>query len=173
MVKRGYKWLFLLPIATVVVVADQLTKNWVLNNLTMYEKWAPISSISNLFWFRLLTNTGSAFGLFQNGSTVLLAIGVVVVIAIIAYTKFLPIEHWLVLVSLGLQLGGALGNLVDRIRHGHVIDFITVPYWPSFNVADSGIVVGAILLGIFVLTWREDEETETEDDWAVQTTAEG
>jgi len=172
MVNRGVKWLLLLPIAAVIVVADQLSKNWVLNNLTMYEKWAPIPSISKWFWFLPLTNTGSAFGLFQNGSTVLLAIGVVVVIAIIAYTKFLPIEHWLVLVSLGLQLGGAMGNLTDRFRHGHVIDFIDVPYWPTFNVADSSIVVGAILLGIFVLTWREEAE-EPQETPGLQTTIEG
>jgi len=159
--RRG-KWFLLLPVAALVLVLDQFSKAWVLRNIPPNEAWAPIPALANIFVFRHVTNTGAAFGLFRNGGTVLLAIAVVVVVAIIVYTRYLSTERWLVLVSLGLQLGGALGNLTDRLRFGHVVDFLDFPYWPTFNVADSSIVVGVALLALLVLT--EEEMSEQADE---------
>jgi len=152
------KWSLLLPVAVLVLVLDQFSKAWVLRNIPLNDVWAPIPALANIFVFRHVTNTGAAFGLFRNGGTVLLAIAVVVIVAIIVYTRYLSTERWLVLVSLGLQLGGALGNLTDRLRFGHVVDFLDFPYWPTFNVADSSVVVGAALLALLVLTEKEMSE---------------
>jgi len=145
-------WLLLLPVAALILALDQLSKAWVLRHIPPGEAWAPIPSLARIFVFRHVTNTGAAFGLFPNGGAILLAIAVVVIVAIIVYTRYLSTEHWPVLLSLGLQLGGAAGNLMDRLRFGHVVDFLDFPYWPTFNVADSAIVCGVALLAYLVLT---------------------
>lgn len=149
-------WFLLFPIAVVVVALDQVSKLWVLQNIPLYDTWAPIPALSKILVFQHVTNTGAAFGMFRGASTVLLAIAVVVILAIIVYTRYLSTERWLVLVSLGLQLGGAIGNLIDRVRLGHVVDFIKFPYWPNFNVADMSLVVGVALLAWVVVTEREE-----------------
>lgn len=159
MTNRKANWLLLLPVAALVLALDQLSKAWVLRNIPLNEAWAPIPTLAKIFVFRHVTNTGAAFGLFPNGGAIFLAIAVVVVVTIVVYTRYLSTEWWPVLLSLGLQLGGALGNLTDRLRFGHVVDFLDFPYWPTFNVADSAIVVGVALLAYLVLT----EGTETEE----------
>jgi len=155
LIKRKASWLLLLPIAALVLVLDQLSKAWVLRHIPLGESWAPIPSLARIFTFRHVTNTGAAFGLFPNGGTIFLAIAVVVIVAIIVYTRYLSVERWPVLLSLGLQLGGAMGNLVDRLRFGHVVDFLDFSFWPTFNVADSAIVCGVALLAYLVLTEKE------------------
>lgn len=160
MISSKAKWWLVLPIAALVVILDLLSKAWVLRNIPLNGTWAPIPALSKFLWFTHVTNTGAAFGLFRGSNTVLMVIAVVVMIAIIVYTRFLTAERWLVLVSLGLQLGGALGNFVSRARFGHVVDFVKVPYWPTFNVADSSIVVGVILLALLVLTEKREEQPQ-------------
>jgi len=154
------KWWLVVPIAAIVVILDQLSKAWVLRTISPNGTWAPFPAISKLFWFTNVTNTGAAFGLFRGGNTVLMVVAVVVMLAIIVYTRFLSAERWPVLVSLGLQLGGALGNFISRARLGHVVDFINVPYWPTFNVADSSIVVGVILLALLILTEKREHPAQ-------------
>jgi signal peptidase II len=77
-----------------------------------------------------------------------------VALAIVLYYRYLPTGYWLVRVSLGLQLGGAIGNLLDRIRYGYVVDFVDIGFWPIFNVADAAIVSGVGILAYCL--WRED-----------------
>jgi signal peptidase II len=149
----------LLPVAALVAISDQLSKTWIRQNVPLNEVFVPIPALGNILWFQHVTNTGAAFGLFRGGGTVLMAIGVVVILTIIVYTRFLPTERRLVQLCLGLQLGGAIGNLADRLRFGSVVDFIKVPYWPNFNIADSSLVVGAILLALLVLTEKEEVAT--------------
>jgi len=79
---------------------------------------------------------------------------VVVALAIVLYYRYLPTGSWLVCLSLGLQLGGAIGNLLDRIRFGHVVDFVDIGFWPIFNVADLAIVTGVAILAYCL--WHED-----------------
>ena len=150
------RWLLLWPVAAIVLALDQLTKTWVVKNIPLNGVWVPFPALANIFWFKHLTNTGAAFGIFRNGSSVLLAIAVVVIIAIIVYARYLSSDRWLVVLSLGFQLGGALGNFTDRVRYGHVVDFIDVPYWPTSNVADSSLIVGVVLLAFLVLTEKEE-----------------
>jgi signal peptidase II len=99
-------------------------------------------------------NTGSAFGLFQGSSEIIkvLALGAVVVLAL--YYARAAARDWVLALALGLQVGGAAGNIIDRFRHGYVVDFIDVSRWPTFNVADSAITVGVGLL-IFSLLFRD------------------
>ena len=133
-------------IGTVVVVADQITKLWARDSLAD----GAIDVIPGILRLRLTENSGSAFSLFQNAGT-LLGIGATVAAVLILVT----IEQTTrrdEFAGMALILGGAVGNLVDRILRGDgfldgaVIDFIDFSHWPTFNVADSAITVGAVLL---------------------------
>jgi signal peptidase II len=97
-----------------------------------------------------VTNTGIAFGLFREWGSVLVAVAVVVIAFLLLYTRQLATARWPVQIALGLQLGGAFGNLLDRLRFGFVTDFLDFKFWPVFNLADSAIVVGMVLLLLFL-----------------------
>ena len=129
-------------LAVLVFALDQLTKGIVRASL------APGQSVPPDGWFRFthVTNTGAAFGLFPDQSFVLLITTLVGVAAIVMYYLYPPVDTPFLTISLGLQLGGAMGNLLDRILLGHVTDFLDFDYWPAFNLADTFIVVGVALL---------------------------
>lgn len=145
-----------LAIAGIVILLDQLTKNWVRATIPEYESMIPIRSLGEYFVFQHVRNYGAAFGIFQEQSMLFVVIAIVVAVAILVYVKYLPIDQRFVRILLGLQLGGAIGNLIDRLQQGFVTDFIKmgipgVYYWPNYNIADSSIVTGVIGLGIFIL----------------------
>ena len=96
-------------------------------------------------------NRGAAFGLLQNQSLFFIVVGVIVVGGILVGHRFVPAHQSTLAMCLGMQLGGATGNLADRLRNGHVFDFIQLPHWPVFNVADSAIVVGVAILAYHLL----------------------
>ncbi len=153
--KKSYRdYLVLVLISGVIIVLDQWTKALVRSNLAVGESWMPWSWLSPfarvLHWY----NNGVAFGLFQNGGVIFIILPVVVVLAIIFYYPRVPAEDWFLRLALGLQLGGALGNLIDRLTVGHVTDFISVGNFPIFNVADSAITVGVFILILGV--WLQD-----------------
>ena len=134
--------LYLAGLIVLVFIADQLSKGWVRDNLL------PGRSIPDEGFFRLthISNTGSAFGLFPDQTLVLMLLSLVGIgILLVFFRKQSGRGIWL-RTSLGLQLGGATGNLADRLTLGGVTDFIDVGPWPIFNLADSSIVVGIILL---------------------------
>lgn len=130
----------------VIVAADQLTKAWVVSSLATGPKEVFGSTVE----FELARNSGSAFSRFQ-GYTPILAVLATIVAILIARAARHTTDRWM-LVGLTLVLGGALGNLCDRFfrspgfLRGHVVDFVKVGPWPLFNVADSCITVGAIIL---------------------------
>ncbi|MGZ8629665.1 MAG: signal peptidase II [Actinomycetota bacterium] len=141
--RRGATWLF--AAATIVYLADRITKLWAEAQLPN----DPIEVIPGVLTFRFATNPGGAFSLGQDLPWFFVLATLTVSVLIVA-TAF---RHTSVLtsVALGLVLGGALGNLTDRITRGtgfsgHVVDFIDLQVWPVFNLADSAIVVGAVLL---------------------------
>lgn len=145
-----------LVVAGVVVTLDQLTKEWIRINVPKYSSIIPVPALGEYFVFEHVDNYGAAFGILQNQGLLFVIIAIVVTIAILVYIRYLPVEQYFVRLLLGLQLGGALGNLVDRINQGFVTDFIKmgvpgVYYWPNYNIADSSIVVGVIALGIYIM----------------------
>jgi len=146
----------LLSIAAVTLLVDQFTKYLAVTYLAPIIVWAPIPSLAHVFTFTYTTNTGVAFGLFKDLGPIFVGVAVVVIGAIVIYQREVPQEAWLVRAALGLQLGGAAGNLVDRLRLGHVTDFIHFHFWPVFNVSDMSIVGGVILLAFTML--REGKE---------------
>jgi len=148
----------LLPflITAVVLVLDQWSKNLVETRIPLYSYWAPIPALENIFRITHTANTGAVFGLFQGTGMFFAGLAVVVAGAIVYINLTLPGRQWLLRLALGLQLGGALGNLIDRLRQGHVTDFIDVGPWYIFNLADMAIVGGVILFAMLLL--REARE---------------
>ena len=151
-----------LPIALVALAAfaaDQLTKYIVRENLREYESWPP----TGFFRFTHGTNSGTAFGLFSD-QTLLLTIASVAAIGFIIYFhRTHGGRDWFAKLTIGLLLGGAFGNLFDRVAAGEVTDFIDVGPWPIFNLADSSIVVGiSALVARLVLGGGGDEEMADE-----------
>ena len=140
--------------ALVTLAADQLTKWLVTANLELGASFYPIPALSRFFSITYVTNTGAAFGLLREAGMLFAFVAVVVIAIIVLYVRKVPADQRLVRVALGLQLAGALGNLVDRLRLGYVVDFIDLKFWPIFNVADSAIVVGVILLAFAF--WRQE-----------------
>ncbi len=139
-------------IALLVVVADQLSKLWIRSNLLVGQSLFEVG----IFQIIHIQNTGAVFGLFQDQSFALAIVAIVgiaflLVYALIIYPRFFPSDNLLGKSALGLILGGTIGNLIDRLRFGGVTDFISIGIWPAFNIADSAIVVGAILFAYSLL----------------------
>lgn len=138
--------LFLFIIALVVLVADQASKTWVVENIPLNTTYPLLPGLSSIFVLTHITNQGAAFGLFPQLSIVFTFIAFGVSLVIVFYQRSVPAHQWLVRLSLGLQLGGAIGNLIDRLHYGYVIDMLYIRFFPVFNIADSAIVTGVILL---------------------------
>ena len=144
---RIFDWM-VVPIMAIVFLLDQATKYWVESTLCPFQSFPAQGS----FKFVCTYNTGSAFGMFQDQTIPLIfasfaGIGLLLWL----YKTHLVRGPW-IHISMGLQLGGAIGNLTDRLRFGQVTDFIQLAFWPVFNLADASIVVGVILLiAVFVL----------------------
>jgi signal peptidase II len=144
--RRNFLDPILLVIAVIVLIADQACKAWVVENIPLNTTYPIIPPLSGIFVLTHITNSGAAFGLFPQFSIVFTFIAIAVSFVIVFYNQSIPGHQWLVRLSLGLQLGGAIGNLMDRLRFGSVIDMLYVRYFPVFNIADSAIVCGVALL---------------------------
>ena len=162
---RWHDFIFLLA-ALLVVAADQISKVWIRTNL------APNESMPAVGFFHLthVQNSGAIFGLFRDHTSTMIigsSIGIVLLLfcAFFAYRWFPPINTKLGKLSLGLILGGTIGNLIDRVRLGYVTDFIDIGIWPTFNLADSSVVIGVIILVAYLLylvkTGRLSDEEDT------------
>lgn len=133
-------------VALAVFLLDLLTKSIVRNNLAVGESWPDDDWLVKITH---VTNSGAAFGILQGQELFLIVTAVIAIGAIIFYYVYPPMEHGILRLTLGLMLGGAAGNLLDRLRFGEVTDFVDFPRYPEFNVADSSIVVGLFILGAF------------------------
>ncbi len=131
----------LLIVAAGVLAIDRLTKGYVRG---LHPEGGTIPVIPGVFHITPSLNSGAAFGLFPNMTWLFIVVAVVVVIFILLYG--LTVREVSTRLALGLIMGGALGNLVDRLTTGLVVDFLDFRIWPVFNLADSAIVVGALLL---------------------------
>ena len=144
-------WAALAAIASAAIVADQLTKHIVASQLWLDENVKVIGPFS----IHHVQNSGIAFGLFAQATGVVIVLTLVAVGWMIVYFFRSGARHPLLPVAVGLLIGGSISNLADRIRLGHVTDFLDLRYWPAFNLADSFIVIGvAILLGALVAADR-------------------
>lgn len=141
----------LLLVAATVIIVDHVSKLYVESWLPLNHSWAPFPELAHLFRITHVTNTGAAFGLFPSGSVFFTVIATVVAVFILIYNYQLPAGQFPLRIALGLQLGGALGNLIDRLRLGHVTDFLDFGPWPVFNLADTSIVAGVVILAVLML----------------------
>jgi len=148
-------WLFI--VALLIVVLDQLTKWLVVTNIPYGGSWSPWEWLSPYARIVHWSNTGVAFGMLQGMNPVFIGLAILVSGAIIYYYQQIDKKDWLIRLALMMELGGAIGNLIDRIQYGHVIDFISIGRFPVFNVADSCITVGVVvlLIGVWVQEKRE------------------
>lgn len=144
----------LLLVAAAIFVLDQLTKLWVIDTLE-FGAFHPPDAIEVIpGWFHIVHvgNTGAAWSLFEGKSAILAGIGIAALFAIWLFRKALELHRPMNQLAFGLIVGGIVGNVLDRIRHGHVVDFLDFHYkshhWPSFNVADSALTIG---VGIYIV----------------------
>lgn len=150
----------LIVLSGVVIALDQWTKWLVRSSLPFQTSWLP----SWLEWLspyaRIVhwNNSGAAFGSFQNGNAVFTALAVVVIVVILYYSPRVEAGDWSLRLAMGLQLGGAAGNLIDRVRMGRVTDFISIGSFPVFNVADSAISIGVVVLLLGV--WLRERQAQ-------------
>jgi signal peptidase II len=167
-------WLILI-VAALVIAIDQLSKYAVAAALPVGGAWSPLPGENPVIRIIHVYNTGVTFGLFKDLGVVSIVIALLVTGMIIFYSRILRNDQRLTCVALGLMLGGGIGNMIDRIRLGHVIDFIDAGFgpmrWYTSNVADISIVLGVILLGIalFVDDHRGRKKTHTDKPPAPRT----
>ena len=138
-------------IAAVVVIVDRVTKIFVERRFGV--PYGPREVVDHILFLTVTRNRGAAFGLFQNFTAGFLLISAVVMVGILIYYWRLPSDDWSARLGLALVFGGAIANAYDRGVKGSVIDFIQVPHYPIFNVADSAITVGVAVLLLGTL-WR-------------------
>lgn len=142
---------------------DQLTKWAVIENLARGES-VPATGF---FRFTHAWNTGTAFSLFQDQGGILTWVSLTAVVILAWIYRSIDNPPWVLRIAFGMQLGGAIGNLIDRFRLGHVTDFLDVGPWPIFNIADSSIVIGIALM-IYYFWFLEGKQDEKADVLAVE-----
>jgi signal peptidase II len=147
-----WQWGGLATVALAAVLADQVTKRVVTHTLALDEAEHVIGPFS----IHHVQNSGIAFGLFSSATAGVTIVTSIAIIWMLAFFARSGSRHPVLPAALGLLIGGSVSNLLDRIRLGHVTDFIDFRYWPAFNLADSFIVIGvAILLGALVAADRK------------------
>jgi signal peptidase II len=161
--KRQWLEALVLPVvAAAVLLVDQISKHLVATRLEVGQSWDIAPWLAPIFHITHVTNTGVAFGLFQNLGNIFIVAHMAAAVVIVVYYYRLPSGQWPLRVALGLSLGGDLGNLINRICQGYVVDFIDANFWPLkefpvFNLADASISAGVALLAALML-WEESRE---------------
>jgi signal peptidase II len=140
------QWLSLGCVALAAIAADQLTKSIVTGRLDLNDQ----VHVAGPFSIHHVTNSGIAFGLFASATPIVILLTALAVAWMLYFFARSGSRHPVLPVALGLVIGGSVSNLIDRVRLGHVTDFIDLKYWPAFNLADSFIVIGvaALLLAL-------------------------
>lgn len=149
--RRLMAYRHLLAISACIVILDQATKAWIFHRLPFptYGEPGAIQVIDGFFYLVHVGNTGAAWSLFTGQSVLLATLAIATLAAIVAWRSALGLKFTRVQICFGLLCGGIVGNLIDRLVHGHVIDFLDFHFgnyiYPTFNVADSGICIGVII----------------------------
>jgi len=157
-----HRWAFW-GAAAAVIAADQATKTLIRTFMDRGETWPSADWPVRL---KYVTNTGAAFGILQDQTVFLTVMALIGLAAIYVYYRYPPFQHWVATLAIGMMLGGAVGNLIDRIIRGRVTDFIDFPRFPSFNIADSSITVGVaiIIIGYLLLEARKEAPAPSDAD---------
>ena len=154
------QWLALVAVAISAIAADQATKHVVASQLALGERTHVIGPFS----IHHLQNSGIAFGLFASATAVVIVLTTIAVGWMLVFFARSGARHPILPAALGLVIGGSVSNLADRVRLGHVTDFLDFRYWPAFNLADSFIVAGvAVLLGALVAADRAPRRRRISD----------
>lgn len=140
---------FIFSITTLIILLDQLTKYLISKYLNLNQS---IPLIKNILHITYLQNTGAGFGMLKGWNTILIFLSLIIIGLILFYFDKITKEKQ-IFIPIALILGGAIGNLINRIFLGHVIDFIDFRIWPAFNIADSCITIGALWLIIYF--WKK------------------
>jgi signal peptidase II len=160
-----WHWAALASVVVAAVAGDQVTKHVVRTSLRVDESVRVLGP----FTIHRVQNSGIAFGLFSSATAVVTVLTAAAVGWMVVFFARSGSRHPVLPAALGLLIGGSLSNLVDRVRLGHVTDFLDVGWWPSFNLADSFIVIGvAILLGALMVTDRSQRKTPRHLDVAAR-----
>lgn len=160
------RWIQLIITVALILAADQVTKRWVVDNILVGQTLRPVPFLSPFFQITHSQNVGAAFGFLPQAGDLFLIIGIVVVIGLILFYHRIPEEARWTRFAVGLVCAGALGNALDRLEYGHVVDFIhyQIPGVISnvSNLADHAIVFGVIL--IFLESWRSERASAATPD---------
>jgi signal peptidase II len=157
-----YLGLFLF--AGAIILLDQWTKSLVRNGLPLGSTWSPWDWLEPYARIVHWSNTGAAFGLLQGFSGVFTILAIIVSLAILYYYPQVPRGDLTLRLAMGLQLSGALGNLIDRLTIGHVTDFISIANFPVFNIADASISIGVAILILGVWIKERNQTTDIPED---------
>ena len=147
----AWQWAGLAAVVAAAVAADQLTKHVVASQLPLEDEVKVLGP----FTIHHVQNSGIAFGLFASATAAVIVLTTIAVVWMVVFFARSGARHPLLPIAVGLLIGGSVSNLSDRVRLGHVTDFLDLRYWPAFNLADSFIVIGvAMLLGALVAADR-------------------
>jgi signal peptidase II len=153
------EYLTLIIGAGAIIALDQWTKSLILEHIPFLGSWLPPNMAQLEPYYRIVhwRNSGAAFGIFQNGNLIFMILAVIASLFIFIYYPLINKTEKFLKVAMIFQLGGAVGNLIDRIRFGYVIDFISIGDFPVFNVADAAISTGVavLLLSVLYQEYRE------------------
>jgi signal peptidase II len=160
-----WQWAGLAAVVAAAIAGDQLTKHAVVSRLALDESSKVVGPLS----IHRVENSGIAFGLFTSATGVVIGLTAVAVLWMLVYFARHGARHPVIPAALGLLIGGSVSNLVDRVRLGHVTDFIDFGWWPAFNLADSFIVIGvAILLAALLGSDRRPKDVRRPLDVAAR-----
>jgi signal peptidase II len=159
-------YILLALIAGTIIALDIWTKGLVIKYVPMGEYWSPWPWLLPYARVIHISNTGVAFGMFQGFGDIFKYLSIIVSLVIIYYYPRVTASDWALRIAMGMQLGGAVGNLIDRFRFGYVVDFVSVGNFAVFNVADSSITVGVVilLLGLWLQERKKKPENQPSTD---------
>jgi signal peptidase II len=164
MKQNSKRVVLLILIFAAVVALDQWTKTWVRNAIGIGESIAPISFLGDFFRLLHSKNTGAAFGILQNANLILMFLGFMIIGVLVWYYFSMKENNGLIRVGLALAIGGAFGNLVDRVTQGYVTDFLSFGRFPIFNVGDSAVTVGVGLMVLALLLESKHQKPVKKDE---------
>jgi signal peptidase II len=153
------RWIWVPFVIVAILLVDQTSKAWIERTLPLGGFNAPFPALDPYFMLVNWGNTGTAFGLLRGMGGTLAMAALIIIVLVMIFSRQIPLDNWGVRLCLALILGGAIGNQIDRLRVGHVTDFLLLQapvgdrmvQFPAFNVADSGITVGVILMALLLL----------------------